>query len=135
MFKLRDVMTKDPTTVTRNTPIYDAMRTLAQQGITGLPVVDVDGTLVGVVSEKDMLRLLYEASLTNVAVEEFMSHDVVAFDQDDDLIDACECLINNHFRRVPVVADGKLVGLVSRADIIRYILKLRKLDSESDQPT
>jgi tRNA nucleotidyltransferase (CCA-adding enzyme) len=128
MFKLRDVMTKDPTTVRRDAPIYDAMRTLVDQGITGMPVVEEDMTLVGVVSEKDMLRLLYEESLTNAPVEEFMSHDVVAFDQDDELIDACECLINNHFRRVPVLADGKLAGIVSRADIIRYILKLRKLD-------
>ena len=128
MFKLRDVMTKDPTTVRRDTPIYDAMRTLVDQGITGMPVVEDDMTLVGVVSEKDMLRLLYEESLTNAEVQEFMSHDVVAFDQDDELIDACECLINNHFRRVPVLSEGKLIGIVSRADIIRYILKLRKLD-------
>ena len=128
MFKLRDVMTKDPTTVRRDTPIYDAMRTLVDQGITGMPVVEDDMTLVGVVSEKDMLRLIYEESLTNAEVQEFMSHDVVAFDQDDELIDACECLINNHFRRVPVLSEGKLIGIVSRADIIRYILKLRKLD-------
>jgi len=128
MFKLRDVMTRDPATVRQDTPIYDAMRMLVQQDITGMPVVDDEMRLVGVVSEKDMLRLLYEQHLTNVPVQEFMSHDVVAFDEDDDLIDACECLINNHFRRVPVLSNGKLAGIVSRADIIRYILKLRKLD-------
>ena len=52
-----------------------------------------------------------------------MTEDVVSFDVKDDLIEICECLIQNDFRRVPIVADGRLVGIISRKDIIKYILE------------
>jgi len=51
------------------------------------------------------------------------SSPVVSFEQQEDLIAICECLIMNHFRRVPIVAEGKLAGIISRKDIIKYILE------------
>jgi len=101
------------------------MQILVDHGVTGLPVVAEDGTLQGIVSEKDMLRLLYEEHVENEPVEKYMTRRVVAFEEDDTLIDVCEALIQNNFRRVPILKDGKLVGIISRSDIIRYILKLR----------
>ncbi len=52
-----------------------------------------------------------------------MTKEVVSFEQNEDLIAICECLVENNFRRVPIVADGKLVGIISRRDIIRNILE------------
>ncbi|MBN2311493.1 MAG: CBS domain-containing protein [Candidatus Hydrogenedentes bacterium] len=122
-------MTKDVVTVTPDCPIMEAMRLLVHHGLTGLPVVSGDGQLLGILSEKDMLRLLYEKPVGDASVEEFMTRDVVSFDENDNLIDICECLIANQFRRVPILSSGKLAGIISRGDIIRCILKARKADA------
>jgi len=119
----RDVMKRGLLTVQRETPIYEAMDIIATRNITGLPVVDDYMNLIGIVSEKDMLKLLYDPNVKAGRTEEFMTEEVVSFDHDSDLTDVCDCLINNRFRRVPILDRGKVVGIISRADVITYILK------------
>jgi CBS domain-containing protein len=121
-------MTTDPITVHKNSDIYEAIRAMVENNITGLPVVNDDMTLAGIITEKDVLRLLYNMEDKPGMVEDFMTERVVAFDQDDSLIDITECLMENRFRRVPILADDKIVGIVSRKDIIGYILRLRHKD-------
>ncbi len=128
MFKAKTVMKTDLVTATRDTPIYEAIRTLVQKNITGLPVVNDDMSLAGIITEKDMLSLLYNIEDKLSKVEDFMTKDPICFNADDSLIDIAECFIKNNFRRVPIVAEGKLAGIVSRKDIIAYILKLRHKD-------
>jgi len=65
-------------------------------------------------------------------VEDLMSKDPVCFNAEDSLIDIAECFIENNFLRVPIIAEGKLVGVVSRKDIIAYILKLKVRNKKSD---
>ena len=126
MFKAKDIMTKVVITARPEMLIYDAIRTLANRNITGLPVVDADLALVGVLSEKDVLKTLYAAEGSpEQTVKDFMSTDVVSFDANASLIDLCDCLTEGNFRRVPITEDGKLLGIVSRSDIIRAILKLK----------
>ena len=110
-------------TVTRHTPIYEAMEILATMNVTGLPVVDDYMNLAGVITEKDMLRLLRDPDAKSGNTEDFMTEEVISFNHDDSLFDICDCLINNPFRRVPILNQGKVVGIVSRADVIVYILK------------
>jgi CBS domain-containing protein len=126
MFKAKTVMKTDVITITKDTGIYEAIRLLVEKNITGLPVVNEDDTLAGVITEKDMLRLLYDSEDLPGTVEEFMTTDVTCFDQEDSLIDVVDSFINNHFRRVPILDEDRLVGIVSRKDIIAYILKLRR---------
>ena len=127
MFKAKDVMTTDVISAQRETPIYEAIRLMVENNITGLPVVNNDMTLAGIISEKDVLQLLYDCEDLRHGhagrVESFMTPQVVTFDQEDNLIAVCNCLIKNHFRRVPVLADGKLVGIISRKDLIKFILE------------
>ena len=141
MFEAKTIMKTDVFTVKRQTPIYEAVKLLAENHITGLPVVNDDMTLAGVVTEKDVLRLLSDLDVLMVvpdlkdsvaAVEDFMTKDVVSFDQDDDLLDICEYLIDNSFRRVPVTSGGKVVGIISRRDIVGFILKMRNKDKSED---
>ena len=123
MFETKAIMQTSVITVKTQTPIYEAIEVLVENDITGLPVVNDDMTLVGIISEKDVLNLLSDLKDNSAKVEDFMTKQVVAFDQDEDLIAICECLIKNHFRRVPILSEGKLVGIISRRDIIKYILE------------
>ena len=131
MFKAKTVMITDIISVNRQTPIYEAIRTLVEKNITGLPVVNDDMTLAGVISEKDVLKLLYDIKDKPGNVEDFMTEEVSSFDQEDSLIDIAECFIENNFRRVPITSEGKLVGIISRKDIIKFILKLRHKDKSA----
>ncbi len=128
MFEAKIIMETRLITVNRHTPIYEAIKTMVENNITGLPVIDDNMTLKGIITEKDVLSLLYNIEDNAGKVEDFMTKDIVTFDQQDSLIDIAESFIKNHFRRVPIVARGKLVGIVSRKDIIKYILKLRRKD-------
>ena len=131
MFKASSIMTKDVLTVSEGTPIHEAMRILVDNNVTGLPVVSEDMRLVGMISEKDMLNSLYNEHIQDALVKEVMTRDIVTFDENDDLADVCECLIENNFRRVPILSEGKLAGIVSRRDIIKFILKLRRRKEKS----
>ncbi|MHC4431143.1 MAG: CBS domain-containing protein [Planctomycetota bacterium] len=119
----RDIMKCGLLTVRRQTPIYEAMDMLATRNITGLPVVDDCMNLVGIISEKDMLKLICDPNARAGDTEEFMTEKVVSFNHDDSLYDVCDCLVNNSFRRVPILNQGKVVGIISRADVMLHILK------------
>ncbi len=119
----RDIMKCGLITVQRQTPIYEALEILASRHITGLPVVDDYMNLVGIISEKDMLKLLYDPTVKPGKTEDFMTEEVVSFNHDDSLSDVCDCLINNNFRRVPILNQGKVVGIISRADVMVCVLK------------
>ena len=129
MFKASTIMTTDVICVNKQTGIYQAIESMVTHNITGLPVVTEDMSLAGIISEKDVLSLLYNMEDKPGTVEHYMTHNSICFDADDSLVDIAECFIKNHFRRVPIVSDGKLVGIVSRKDIIKYILKLRHKDN------
>jgi CBS domain-containing protein len=79
--------------------------------------------LVGIITEKDILKLLSVFENDTATVEDFMTKEVVSIDQQEDLIAVCECLIKNHFRRIPIISKGKLTGIISRKDVIKYILE------------
>lgn len=126
MFKARDVMTKGVETIYEDKPVFEAIKILAENEWGGLPVVSKDGDLKGVISDKDLLRLLYRKRQEDGTVKDYMTREVTCFDEDDSLAEICESLMNNVFRRVPILSKGKLVGIVSRSDLIRFILKLRE---------
>ena len=121
MFETKDIMVKDVITVKEDTSIYDAIQLMIDNNITGLPVVNDDGYLKGILSEEDALDLLTEDEDHTGKVKDYMTTDIVTFDQNEDYIAICECLINNHFRRVPILAEGKVAGIISRKDIIKFI--------------
>ncbi len=133
MLKAKDIMTVNVVSVKKDTPIYEALELLAKYNITGIPVVREDMILVGVLSEKDVLRLFYaHEGEEEGTVNDFMTQPAVHFDEKESLLDICDCLMNNYFRRVPVTSEGKLVGIISRKDIVNYILQLRCKDTGGD---
>ena len=127
MSEITDVMSTDVITVNLNTPIAEAIKLLLKHNITGVPVVDKKMRLLGIVSEKDLLKLTYKLKSKSYnsghrfdTVESVMTKDVVSFDENDCLIDVYKCLIERNFRRVPVLSKGKIVGIISRKDILTY---------------
>lgn len=123
MTKAKDIMTTNVLAVRKDTDIYEAIQIIVANNVTGLPVVDADDFLVGIVTEKDVLSRLYNIEDQADCVGDYMTEDVVSFDIEDDMIAVCECLVNNHFRRVPILRERKLVGIISRRDLIKYILE------------
>jgi len=128
MLPIKNVMVTKIVTVSKETSIYEAAQLLVKHNITGLPVVDDTCGLVGILSEFDILRLLVEGGVNkDQKVEDFMTHKVIAFEDTTTAIEVCEFfLANPSKRRVPIVHDGKLVGLVTRGDIVKLIVGLRQ---------
>ncbi len=128
MLKVKDVMTKDVVSVKKDTPIYEAMEIMRTKDITGMPVIEDDMTLVGVITEKDVLRLFYaNEDEKNQTVGFFMTRPAVSYRENENLQSICDFMMINYFRRVPVVSKkGMLVGIISRPDIIDYILEQRR---------
>ncbi len=125
MLKAKDIMTENVVSVKRNTLIFEAVELLAKNNITGIPVVEDDMTLVGILTEKDVLRLFYASkNVGNKTVSDFMTQPAVHFNEDESLPDVCDCLMNNFFRRVPVTSNGRVVGIISRLDFVKYVLRL-----------
>lgn len=122
MITARDIMVMDVVTVTKDTPICVAIDLLIRHNISGIPVVENDSTLVGVITERNILRLLDEPrGLDNGTVADFMTAPVVSFELHESVKTMCDFLIKKCIRRLPVTQDGRLVGIVSRRDIIRSI--------------
>ncbi len=125
MIKAKDIMQTNLITAKHDTPAFEVINILGQNNITGLPVVDDDMALVGLVSEKDVLSIAYHILTDSIGhdmdsknIGDIMTKDVVSFRPDDNLADICQCFMNKPFRRIPVVDNGKLVGIISRKDII-----------------
>ena len=126
MTKAKDVMTENVVCVKEDTPIYQALELLEKHNISGIPVVEDDMTLVAIISEIDVLGLFHSSEdLEGGTVGDYMTQPAVFFEVEESLSDICECLARNYFRRVPVTSKGKLVGIVSRRDIIKSILQTR----------
>ena len=129
MVDAREVMVREVYTIQADSPIDEAIDLIVDKKISGLPVVEGENRLVGVITEKDILRLLYDhvaGEVGHLRVGDLMTQDVFTFSPSDNLIEVCEMLANKPFRRVPLVEDGKIAGLISRRDIIRYIQSIRQ---------
>ena len=131
MLRAKDVMRENVVNVKKATPIYEAIKLLRDNHITGVPVVDDDMALIGILSEKDVLSLLFYAygDEEQKVVGDFMTQPPVHFDREESLLNVCDCLIANGFRRVPITSKGRLVGIISRADLIDCILHLKSVNS------
>ena len=120
MATIEAIMTKDVVTVRPTTTLSEAVELLMEHGITGLPVVDEEGKVKGVLSEKDLLRAFYEKAET---VDALMTKEPSMVSVDDELVEVFDILMSHSFRRILVHKDGVLVGLISRADLMPVVLE------------
>lgn len=127
MFKAKHIMTKDVISVRKDTPICQCLVLMAKHKISGIPVVEDDMSLVGFISEKDVLHLFYaRTDQEEKTVKDFITQPAIYFDENESLLDICKLLAKNIIRRVPITSKGKLVGIIGRGDIIAHIVKAKK---------
>jgi CBS domain-containing protein len=137
-------MTRDVVSVTSETPLKDVAAMLVERGISGLPVCDADGAVVGVLSEADLLVkqggapersgglfawLVETASAPDLAklrahtAGEAMTAPAVTVETDSPVSEAARTMVSLGVNRLPVVEDGRLVGIVTRADLVRLFTR------------
>ncbi len=129
--KVSDFMTRDLITVTPEMDIYKAIDLLIAKQISGTPVVDKSGKLIGMLSEKDCIKLLAKRAYHNQiggTVKEYMTNSIQTVPPDMELVDLAEKFASPSFpfRRLPVVDQGRLVGQISRRDVLIAIQKNHK---------
>lgn len=120
--KIADYMATALVTVSPGTEINKAMKILLDKRISGAPVVDDKGQLVGVLSKKDCLRAVLNSNYYQEwggSVADYMAKEVETLEADMDLVQAAERFLASHFRRFPVMREGRLAGQISRADVLR----------------
>lgn len=121
---VRDYMTANLVTLTPSREILRAVHLLVHHNISGAPVVDDHGNLVGMLSERDCMKVALSARYHNEyagRVSEFMSQGVETVDADTGILEVAERFLNERYRRFPVVQDNRLVGQISRRDVLRAI--------------
>lgn len=143
---LSSLMKTDVYTISESASAMDAMRLFSEKGISGAPVVNAAGAVTGFVSDGDVLSMLADqnpqfSSFYNAVIEhngeafservreametsvgEIATKNVITVDADDSMTHICQVLVQNHLKKVPVMSDGKMVGILNRSNILHYVV-------------
>lgn len=145
-------MEKNLITLKKGMTYEEVFKVLESNDISGAAVVDDAGNIIGIVSEKDLFRILFPyytsyfnnpelyvdyeerenkvSEIKNHKVEIFMNRDFVSIHPDDPILRAGALMLAKHVSRLPVVENGKLVGMIWRRDIYKRILKKQLLNED-----
>ena len=133
---VRDVMSDQPRTVAADMPLKEAARTLVRTGLGALPVIDEDGRVIGMITEREVIRhLLKVQAFTGPdsraaapstpgtkTVRDVMTRQVLCVAPEQPIAEVASLMSNKEVERVPVVRDGRLVGFLTRGDIVRKLI-------------
>lgn len=128
-FIAKNYMASQLVTFAPDTDIYEAAQTLLENGISGAPVVDEKGKLCGLFSEHDCLREILAKGMHDMPpgkVKDYMSTDIMTITPDMSIFRIAEMFVKHRVRRFPVVEHGRLVGQVSKRDLLGAIKDMRK---------
>ena len=128
---IKDFMTSDIVSVDPDDTVEEVISLMLKHGISGLPVVDMADRLVGVVTEFDLLDMVWDPNTDKNKVYHYMTRDVYTVDEDDDICSMTDLFHRMSIRRLPVMRENQLVGLISRRDLLRHNLKQRRASTET----
>jgi len=123
ILKAADIMTTNVVTAKKDMVLTDVIALLLRWHISALPVVDDDNKLIGIVSEIDLVNMTLDGNAEDTMVEDVMATDIVSFGPDAQLAELVQSFSKNRLRRVPILDNGKVIGIVSRRDILREMLR------------
>jgi len=140
-----EIMATPVISVRHDTSLHDAEELLKKKKITGMPVVDENDEIVGIISEKHLLSLYdirsEEEDITDLTfrlpyeyktwVEEIMTKKVISVKEDTPIEEICRLMVEKHIHRVPVLRGKKVVGVISTLSLVGYLLKLLQGKKES----
>lgn len=126
---VKDYMARTIVTFKPDTDVLDAVQVLVKNRIAGAPVVDDEGNLIGMLSELDCMKIALHAGYHGDwggPVSEYMTQGVKTVDAEMSIIDLAQQFIDSRFRRFPVLSNNRLVGQISRRDVLRALGNLAK---------
>lgn len=121
MLTARDIMSQTLVTIGPEAKVQEAIEILMRKKISGLPVVDANDKLVGIITEFALLAMAYDIEIRQEQVRKHMTTEVISVHPDDPISKIADTCIAHRVRRVPVVEDGRLLGLISRRDVLKGI--------------
>ena len=146
--KVSDLMTKNVITIPQNATIEDVVKILSSNRISGAPVVDDNGVVIGIISEGDLLyreispRLPDAINVLDAIIfysgikkhnegfkkilagqaSDIMTREVISVEEDTEITEVARLMLKHNIKRIPVISDNKIKGIISRADVIRKLL-------------
>lgn len=131
--KVEEVMTRSIKSVKPDDTMQAILDLFRNMHISGLPVVQEDGSLVGVISIEDLMRALVASDL-NAPVKKYMTTKVITIHSTDPLVEALKFFVNTKLGRLPVMnAEGKMVGILTKGDITRGLLRALQQDKQQEE--
>ena len=121
----KDIMKTDLITLSPDATLEEAIELMTKHHVSGAPVTQ-DNTLVGIISELEIFDVLFDPSLREALVSEFMTREVHTVDESEELGRVAHRFALYGIRRLPVLRDGVLVGIVSRRDMLQYSLNFNE---------
>lgn len=137
--RVKDFMTKNLITFSPNDSIYYVLHTLVVKNISGGPVVDDEGSLIGIISEGDCLKQVVRGKYTNTPeliglVKDYMTPDPVTVGKEDNILNIAKLFLKLRLRRFPVLENNKLVGQISQRDVMAAIDSLESETWKNNDP-
>ena len=117
---IRDIMSKIVVSIRPEATLMDAIKVLTKHHVSGVPVVTTKGEVVGFISESNLMDALFDLSVRESKVAEYMIKAVHVVDSQDPISSAARMLALYGIRRLPVVENGRFVGVLTRRDLLAY---------------
>jgi CBS domain-containing protein len=130
MTQVSEIMNPQVISVDPQMTLRAAIELFTQRHIGGAPVVDRDGSLVGMISELQMLDVIFDADVRTARVGDYMLVDVQSVSPHESLAEAGQLFALYSFRRLPVVENGSLVGIITRRDLMNHALRTGEVLTE-----
>ena len=123
MLTARDLMTDRVVTIGADAFLQEAIEVIIEMQVSGLPVVDASGQLIGIITEFALLTTAYDATTACETVGQHMTADVLTVNADDPIRKVADQFIVHRVRRVPVLDKGRIVGLITRRDVLKAVFE------------